>query len=47
MIILNVILAYIFWKVADMYFDIGKITLGWCCVVVSAINFASFMAVIV
>ena len=44
MIILNVILAYALWKLADMYFDIGKSTLGWCCVVMSALNFASFMA---
>lgn len=44
MIILNVILAYALWKVADMYFEMERSTLGWTCVVMSALNFASFMA---
>ena len=43
MVIINVILAYALWKVADMYFDIGRTGLGWACVVVSAANFASVM----
>ncbi len=47
MIIINVILAYALWKVADMYFDIGRNTIGWLCVAISAMNFASFMAEIV
>ncbi len=47
MIIINVILAYVLWKVADMYFDIGRTTIGWFCVATSAANFASFMAEIV
>jgi hypothetical protein len=47
MIILNVVLAYALWKVADMYFDIGRTTIGWLCVAMSAMNFASFMAEIV
>ena len=44
MIILNVILAYALWKVADMYFEMERSTLGWICIIVSALNFASFMA---
>ena len=44
MIILNVILAYTLWKVADLYFDMDRSTLGWTCVAMSALNFASFMA---
>ena len=44
MIILNVILAYTLWKLADMYFEIERPTLGWTCVAMSALNFASFMA---
>ena len=44
MIILNVILAYILWRVADLYFDMDRSTLGWTCVAMSALNFASFMA---
>lgn len=47
MIALNVILAYALWKVADLYFDIGRNTLGWLCVAISAMNFASFMAGII
>ncbi len=47
MIILNAILAYVLWRVADMYFDIGRNTIGWLCVAISAMNFASFMAEIV
>ena len=47
MVIINVILAYALWKVADMYFDIGRTGLGWACVVTSAANFASFMSEII
>lgn len=47
MIILNAILAYALWKIADLYFDIGRTALGWSCVVMSAVNMAAFMAEII
>ena len=47
MIVINAILAYALWRVADLYFDIGRTTMGWLCVIFSAFNFASFMAEII
>ena len=43
-ILLQAVLAYGLWKVADMYFEMERSTLGWTCVAMSALNFASFMA---
>ena len=43
MIIVNAIIAWALWKVADMYFDIGRTALGWACVAASAANFATVM----
>jgi hypothetical protein len=47
MLIVNVILAYMLWKVADLYFDIGKTTIGWFCVIFSAFNFAAFLSAVI
>ena len=47
MLLLNAILAYALWKTADMYFDVGRNTIGWLCVAISAFNFAAFLSEII
>lgn len=42
--IINVVLTWALWKVADMYFMVDQRFLGWLCVVLSAFNGAVVMA---